>query len=94
MPPPLTRLESQPDDLMGSSDVADVSDLLPGHINGAQDEAKIPTSNGPISFQGVTTGTEKSAMLPPLQPESRKNNKGVPWYDSNSQSFYAQSWFP
>lgn len=107
VPPPLTRLESQPDDLMGSADVDGASALLQGHTGvalgdgamtskpngsesspGALDEAKpnhsvngeaeTPASNGPPDFP---TGTEKPGVLPPLQPEVKKNNKGVPWYD-------------
>ena len=91
IPPPLVRLESQPDNLMGSSDVAEVSNFLPAHMNGQQDEAKIPASNGLESHQVFTTGLEKNAVIPPLLPESRKDNKSVPWYDSNCHSSFVQS---
>ena len=77
--PSLNRLESQPDNLMGSSDPADVANLFPGHMNGLQEEAKTPVSNGSDSKQ-ILTGTEKNGALPPLQTETKKNNKGVAWY--------------
>ena len=89
-PPPLVRLESQPDNLMGSSDVAEVSNLFPGHLNGLQDEAKIPASNGLENHQVFTAGPEKNAVIPPFLPEGRKDNKGVPWYDSYSHSSFVQ----
>ena len=79
IPPPLVRLESQPDNLMGSSDVAEVSN---------PDEVKIPATNGRESHQALATGTEKNAVIP---PESRKDNKGVPWYESYSHSSFIQS---
>ena len=88
IPPPLVRLESQPDNLMGSSDVAEVSNLLPANVNGIQDEVKIPATNGRESHQALATGTEKNAVIP---PESRKDNKGVPWYESYSHSSFIQS---
>ena len=75
---------------MGSSDVAEVSNFLPAHVNGLQDEAKIPASNGLESHQVFTTGPEENAVIPPLLPESRKDNKGVPWYDSYSHSSFVQ----
>ena len=77
--PSLNRLESQPDNLMGSSDPADVANLFPGHINGTQEEVETTVSNGSDSKQ-ILTGTEKEGALPPLQTDSKKNNKGVAWY--------------
>ena len=85
-PPPLNRLESQPDNLMGSSDPADVAELFPSKMNGHQDEFKAPVSNGPDSTQ-ILTGTEKEGALPPLQIASKKNNKGVAWYESRPCNF-------
>lgn len=81
-PPPLNRLESQPDNLMGSSDPADVADLFPGKMNGNQDEVKAPVSNGSDTKQ-ILTGTEKEGALPPLEVGSKKNNKGVAWYHTS-----------
>ncbi|KAL8719434.1 MAG: hypothetical protein Q9225_003557 [Loekoesia sp. 1 TL-2023] len=79
-PPPLDRVESQPDNLMGSSDPADVANLFPGHLNEQQDEASLPAANGADSKRVITTGTERNGALPPVQTESKKNNKGVAWY--------------
>ena len=50
IPPPLTRLESQPDDLMGSADVDGASALLEGHmpgkVPGFSAATENPASNG------------------------------------------------
>ncbi len=88
IPPPLHRLENQPDNLITSSD----ANWL---LNGAMDQEDTKTQNGTEKSNGETAvaATEKSngetavaatetpTVIPPLQPESKviKNNKAVPW---------------
>lgn len=74
IPPPLHRLEDQPDNLIASSDV---NWLLNGAMD--QEEAKMPSQ--PENHIETTTMTEAHTIIPPLQPESRppKDNKAVPW---------------
>ena len=59
-----------------------------GSHKGVDDGAKGPTANGtgekPASSEELSqpnfpTGTEKPSVIPPLQPEGKKNNKAVPW---------------
>ena len=83
-PPPLNRLESQPDNLMGTSDPADVADLFPGKMNGQQNESVAPVSIAPDGSKQILTGTEKEGALPPLEVASKKKNKGVAWYELRS----------
>ena len=83
-PPPLVHLDSQPDNLLAASDVANSSYVPPKLLTEVLDqekarapiesETKMPHSNG-------TNGTDETAVAPPLQPESKpvKDNKGVPW---------------
>ena len=96
-PLPLTRVEDQYEDLMGSADVDDAAALLEGHTNAIGDAPKISAINGAGSQGGVDdgakapseasnqpnfpTGTEKPEVIPPLQPGPKKNNKAVPWYE-------------
>ena len=91
MPPPLHHLESQPDNLMASSDVVDSSESPPTLLNGFLDQEKTPLPSHPASNVETTNGTEGHVVIPPLQPESRpvKDNKAVPWYDSNLHSSLA-----
>lgn len=80
LPPPLHRLEDQPDNLISSSD----TNWL---LNGAMDEEDVKVPNGPqngVAQNGVETNgadTETPMVIPPLQPESQivKDNKAVPW---------------
>ena len=61
-----------------------------GSHEGVDDGAKGPAANGAVensapseaaSQPNFPTGTEKPGVIPPLQPEGKKNNKAVPWYD-------------
>ncbi len=76
IPPPLHRLENQPDNLITSSD----ANWL---LNGAMDQDDTKTPNGIEKSNGETAiaATETPTVIPPLQPESKpiKNNKAVPW---------------
>ncbi|KAL8782419.1 MAG: hypothetical protein Q9195_009645, partial [Heterodermia aff. obscurata] len=60
-----------------------------GSQGGVDDGAKGPPANGTAekaapseeaSQPNFPTGTEKPSVIPPLQPEGKKNNKAVPWY--------------
>ena len=60
-----------------------------GSHEGVDDGAKGPAANGAVenaapseaaSQPNFPTGTEKPGVIPPLQPEGKKNNKAVPWY--------------
>lgn len=80
LPPPLHRLEDQPQNLISSSD----TDWL---LNGAMDEEDVKVPSGPqngVAQNGVESNgaaAETPMVIPPLQPESQivKNNKAVPW---------------
>ncbi|KAL6720017.1 multidrug-resistance type transporter [Lecanora helva] len=80
LPPTLDHLESQPDNLLASSDIANESYVSPQVLSEVLDQpkAQVPTQPSKIEMNGTTEHTE----VPPLQPESQpvKNNKGVPWY--------------
>ena len=64
-----------------------------GSHEAVDDGAKAPAANGAgeepapseaLGQPNFPTGTEKpGAIIPPLQPEGKKNNKAVPWYDSD-----------
>lgn len=79
MPSPMVRLESQPENLMGLTDLDDVLDRLPSQIDALHNEGQNPASNGSQSHRAFTTGTENNAGVPPPQSEVKPNNKGVPW---------------
>lgn len=62
-----------------------------GSTEGVDDGAKAPATNGAVEKPAPSeesnqpnfpTGTEKPEVIPPLQPEGKKNNKAVPWYES------------
>ncbi|KAF6235302.1 hypothetical protein HO173_006497 [Letharia columbiana] len=77
LPPPLHRLDDQPDNLIASSDV---NWLLNGTMD--QEDAKMPPQP---ETNLETTATNGHTIIPPLQPESKpvKDNKAVPWYHTS-----------
>ena len=87
MPPPLHHLDSQPDNLLAASDVANSSYVPPSILSEVMDQeigkplqqsaSKSVTTNGTNGFHS----TDDSAIVPPLQPESKPvtDNKAVPW---------------
>ena len=89
MPPPLHHLDSQPDNLLAASDVANSSYVPPRVLSEVLDQAtvkplkqpedKTMTMNGTNGFHSTDDGD----IVPPLQPESKPvtDNKAVPWYD-------------
>ena len=76
---PMVRLDSQPENLMGSTDLDDVSDRLPSQVDALHNEGQKSVSNGSQSHRAFNTGTENNAGVPPPQSEVKPNNKGVPW---------------
>lgn len=74
MPPPLTRLESQPEDLMGSADVDGASALLEGHMPG-----KVPGLSA-ASENPASNGTENHPIVNQqaeiLETNGSKSNPG------------------
>ena len=60
-PLPLTRVDSQYEDLMGSADVDDAAALLEGHTNAIGDAPKNSAINGPGSTGGVDDGAKALA---------------------------------
>ena len=76
--PPLARLESQPEDLMGSAGIDEITNTSRVHDN-EPNGAMNPVLSDSTSQPTFITGTETSTPLPPLHSEVKKDNKAVPW---------------
>ena len=81
LPPPLHHLDSQPDNLLASSDVANGSYVPPRILSEVMDQERARLPQAPEMKTPASNGPTESTEVPPLQPESKpvKDNRAVPW---------------
>lgn len=79
--PPVHHLESQPDNLLVFSDVANDSYVPPRVLSEVMDQEKAKLPSQLDDTVKISHGTKEDTEVPPLQPESKpvKDNKAVPW---------------
>ena len=82
IPPSLHHLDSQPDNLLASSDIANSSYVPPRLLSEVMDQPKAQLPIQTASKVELSNGTAEHEEVPPFQPESKpaKDNKAVPWY--------------
>ena len=80
--PPLHQFDSQPDNLLASSDIANESYVSPRILSEVMDQPQAQLPIQTASKVEMSNGTTEHDEVPPFQPESKpvKDNKAVPWY--------------